>query len=81
MVGLLGDIYSGGRFGDEAFKVLISFDTMPLLRGMSMRRRDFVEIVTAFAVTWPLATRAQPTNKVARSVFWVLRLPLAPRNR
>jgi putative ABC transport system substrate-binding protein len=34
-----------------------------------MRRRDFIEIVTALAATWPLATRAQPTNKIARIGF------------
>jgi putative ABC transport system substrate-binding protein len=36
-----------------------------------MRRRDFIEIVTALAATWPLATRAQPTNKIARIGFLV----------
>jgi putative ABC transport system substrate-binding protein len=34
-----------------------------------MRRREFIEIVTALAATWPLATHAQPTNKIARVGF------------
>ena len=34
-----------------------------------MRRREFIEIVTALAATWPLAAHAQPTNKIARIGF------------
>jgi putative ABC transport system substrate-binding protein len=34
-----------------------------------MRRRDFFQIVTALAATWPLATRAQPPNKITRIGF------------
>ena len=34
-----------------------------------MRRRDFIEIVTALVATWPLAVHAQPTNKIARIGF------------
>jgi putative ABC transport system substrate-binding protein len=34
-----------------------------------MRRRDFFQIVTALAATWPLATRAQSPNKITRIGF------------
>jgi putative tryptophan/tyrosine transport system substrate-binding protein len=34
-----------------------------------MRRRDFIEIVTALVAAWPLATSAQPTNKMTRIGF------------
>ena len=40
-----------------------------LTSGATMRRREFIEIVTALAATWPLATHAQPTNKIARVGF------------
>jgi len=34
-----------------------------------MKRREFIEIVTALAVAWPLAARGKPANKVARIGF------------
>jgi putative tryptophan/tyrosine transport system substrate-binding protein len=37
--------------------------------GQSMRRREFISLVSGAAVTWPLVARAQPLTKVARIGF------------
>src|SRR5882724_10733367 len=34
--------------------------------GQSMRRRDFLGVVSGVAVTWPLAGRAQQAGKIPR---------------